>query len=153
MGMNEKQPSPTNSAIRIRYSRLFRYFTLPKSLSGTLNDLGFKKFFESLQSSELLETIEQTPGITVFAPEDASFADVADISQDELVKLIKQHIVIGFPQYTPFLQGGNRSYKSFEGAGIPVSIQNDSYRVGEARISQGNIIITNGVIHAVDKVC
>ncbi|RYP56102.1 hypothetical protein DL770_010849 [Monosporascus sp. CRB-9-2] len=69
----------------------------------------------------------------------------------ELRELLRQHILIDFPAYTPLLEDGD-IYPTLAGAGVTLSVRDGVVSFNGARILAGDAIITNGVIHTIDRV-
>ncbi|EQL01691.1 Fasciclin-domain-containing protein [Ophiocordyceps sinensis CO18] len=100
----------------------------------------------------LLAEIDSRASITVLAPDDSAFARIStDLPYERLKELLRRHVLVDFPAYTPLLQDGD-VYSTLAGGQVTVSVANGIARVNGARILAGDAIITNGVIHTINSV-
>ncbi|RYP67496.1 hypothetical protein DL769_005743 [Monosporascus sp. CRB-8-3] len=125
--------------------------TLPENISSTLPFLGVDTFHGFLQQTGLLAELDTQAGIAVLAPDDNAFANTTNLTNTELTGLLRQHILIDFPAYTPLLVDG-AIYPTLAGGNVTVSVRDDVIYLNEARILAGDAIIINGVIHTIDTV-
>jgi uncharacterized surface protein with fasciclin (FAS1) repeats len=123
------------------------FFTKPKNLPATLDELGYKNFKASLLKAGLLDGLSNTPGITVFVPQE-------DYANANLSNTLLNHLILPkAAKYTPDLMDCN-TYSTAAGPNdlVKITSLNNHLFVNDAMITNGNIIIQNGVIHVVDKV-
>ncbi|RYP33110.1 hypothetical protein DL767_004895 [Monosporascus sp. MG133] len=125
--------------------------TLPENVSSTLPFLGVDTFHGFLQQSGLLAELDTRAGITVLAPDDNAFANITNLTDTELTELLRQHILIDFPAYTPLLVDG-AVYPTLAGGNVTVSVRDDVIYLNGARILAGDAITINGAIHTIDTV-
>jgi len=145
---------------------LHSLFTIPVKLSETLAHLGLDVFLNALSDSSscnssscnqlLLETLDEKPRITVFAPRDECLKLSEELSPSQLADFIKAHVLVDTLAYTPFLQDG-RTFETLAGTRVTVTVEtdedgNDVQYVNGARIVQGDALLENGVLHVVDAV-
>ncbi|RYO74894.1 hypothetical protein DL764_010672 [Monosporascus ibericus] len=124
--------------------------TLPRNLSYTLPFLSAERFGAALQNAGLFPDLDNRAIITVFAPNDAAFGDANNLPDAQLAQLLREHVVVGFPAYTPLLVGG-RTYRTLGGSDVTVSIRDGVAYINGARILAGDAIIKNGVVHTIDR--
>ncbi|KAM0434035.1 hypothetical protein ACHAPT_003979 [Fusarium lateritium] len=125
--------------------------TLPESLSDTLPHLGVDKFHHLVKQSGLLSQLDSTAGITVLAPDNSAFKNVTKRSNSDLTQLIKSHILVNFPAYTPLLKDG-LVYPTLAGGKVKVTVREGIIYLNGAKILAGDAIAINGAIHTIDKV-
>ena len=73
-----------------------------------------------------------------------------ELSGDELAQVLRQHLLLGPPAYTPLLVDG-ASYTTLAGTTLTVSVRGPDF-IGGARIMAGDAIVKNGVVHTIDRV-
>ncbi|KAH8745274.1 FAS1 domain-containing protein [Diaporthe sp. PMI_573] len=125
--------------------------TIPETASSTLPFLGVNTFQGFLQKTGLLAELDTRAGITVLAPDDNALTNTTSQTDAELMELLKRHILIDFPAYTPLLEDGD-IYPTLAGGEVTVSVRGGLVYLNGARILAGDAIISNGVIHTIDKV-
>jgi transforming growth factor-beta-induced protein len=118
-----------------------------------------KTLAAAVKAAGLVETLQGTGPFTVFAPTDAAFAaiqsDVDNLMKPEnkaqLAKLLSCHVVSG-KLLSKDLKNG-QTLTTIDGEKLNVSFMSDGkIMVGDAHVTTADIVATNGVIHAVDKV-
>ncbi|KAK0716322.1 FAS1 domain-containing protein, partial [Lasiosphaeris hirsuta] len=123
-------------------------FTLPYLLSETLPFLGADKTLAALQSTGLLAELNNRTSITFLAPDDTV---INGLSDTELVNVLRQHVILGLPVYTPLIVDG-AVYTTLAGTNVTASVRGPDFFIGGARILAGDTIIKNGVVHTADRV-
>ncbi|RYP63896.1 hypothetical protein DL771_009071 [Monosporascus sp. 5C6A] len=124
--------------------------TLPRNLSYTLPFLGTGRFGAALQTAGLLPDLDNRAIITVLAPNDAAFENADSSTDEQLTQMLREHVVVGFPAYTPLLQDG-QTYRTLGGGEVTVSMRGGEAYINGARILAGDAIIQNGVVHTIDR--
>ncbi|EJT69957.1 hypothetical protein GGTG_12134 [Gaeumannomyces tritici R3-111a-1] len=124
--------------------------TLPRSLSYTLPFLNADAFGNALRTAGLLPGLDNRTSITVLAPNNAAFRNNGGLTGARLEQVLKEHILLGFPAYTPLLKDGS-TYRTLAGSSVTVSVRDGVAYIGGAQILAGDSIIQNGVVHTVDK--
>ncbi|KAM5352950.1 hypothetical protein ACJ41O_005672 [Fusarium nematophilum] len=124
--------------------------TLPENISSTIPYLGVDSFHGLVKKCGLLSELDSTPGLTLLAPDNNAFKNSSHWSEDELVRLIKRHTLVDFPAYTPLLKDG-LVYTTLAGGKVKVSVRDDVVYLNGAKILKGDTIVTNGVVHVIDK--
>ncbi|MEU1737180.1 fasciclin domain-containing protein [Streptosporangium sp. NPDC020145] len=111
---------------------------------------------EALKKSELVEQLNSSEGVTVFAPTNEAFSalpqDVKDkLKADpaQLKKVLTYHVVSGKVKPSE-LQSG--SLETLEGGKLTVKQENGEYTVNDAKVVCGNLPTANAVIYLIDKV-
>ncbi|UKZ72676.1 hypothetical protein TrVFT333_000309 [Trichoderma virens FT-333] len=126
--------------------------TLPRSLSSTLQAIGGVKLAAALKQTNLTATLEGTESITVLAPSNEVFSLSGTLTQTQIVQVLKEHIIVApsFPAYSPWLEDG-QIFRTLGGTNVSVMIKDDVAYLNGARILTGDSIISNGVVHTIDK--
>ncbi|MEH2461532.1 fasciclin domain-containing protein [Nostoc sp.] len=113
-----------------------------------------------LKTAGLADILQQPGPYTVFAPTDEAFAalpaaTLQQLQQPEnreaLIKILRYHVVPGAVTSSQLTNGELKTYED-----KPVNIQidraNNQVEVNNARVIQGDIKASNGVIHAINQV-
>jgi len=132
------------------------FFSIPQSLSTSLSltpeGTTFGTYLSSSNSS-----LDATPAITVFAPNNAAILSALSTNQtltaDEVTGLVGAHVVNGFAAYSPYLISG-ATFKTVSGSSVTISTKSDGSILvnGASKIVKSDIVISNGVVHLIDKV-
>ncbi|RYP53423.1 hypothetical protein DL768_001568 [Monosporascus sp. mg162] len=124
--------------------------TLPRNLSYTLPFLGAERFGTALQNAGLFPDLDNRAIITVLAPNDAAFGGADNLPDAQLAQVLREHVVVDFPAYTPLLQDGS-TYRTLGGSNVTVLIRDNVAYINGAQILAGDAIIRNGVVHTIDR--
>lgn len=128
------------------------YFTLPETLSNTANANGETAFTGLASSYSLTETLDNTPEITCFIPNNDAFAMPGSTSNYSSIKsLLLGHVIPNFVGYLPSLTIGT-TYTSQGGSNFTVTVNDGDYYINNAKIILANVIVENGVAHVIDQV-
>ncbi|MEY9887100.1 putative surface protein with fasciclin (FAS1) repeats [Catenulispora sp. MAP5-51] len=109
----------------------------------------------AVQAAGLADTLNNTQGITVFAPTNDAFAKIpaatlksvlADKAQ--LTKILTYHVVSG--RLTPSQLAG--THTTLEGGTVTVSGSGQSFKVNDANVVCGNVQTANATVYIVDSV-
>lgn len=125
------------------------------------SDGSFKTFVAAVNAAGLDDAFKGEENWTVFAPTDEAFAALPDgtierllepENKDELVSLLKNHIVPG-KNFVSQWAGEKASVQTKSGEEIQIDgSTGNPFMVGDAQIVRKNIPAGNGMIHAVDGV-
>ena len=119
----------------------------------------FKTLLAAAQAAGLADALATTTNITVFAPTDEAFAKLPagtvenllkPENKDQLIKVLTYHVVPGAVT-SDQLAGKRMDVATVEGSTVHVNGTN-GVRVNNARVTQADIIASNGVIHRIDRV-
>ncbi|KAJ8121599.1 hypothetical protein ONZ43_g1989 [Nemania bipapillata] len=97
----------------------------------------------------MTNTLDSMNSVTVFFPSNAAFS--ATNTTASTPELLSNHVVSGTVSYLPDLTDGT-VLKTQRGETLAISIRSGIYYVNGARITQANLILSNGVGHVIDKV-
>jgi len=117
----------------------------------------FKTLAALLTRAGLAGTLAGQGPFTVFAPTDAAFAKVPKATlaalgrnKAKLRAVLLYHVVKG---KVPAAQAMTlKSAKTLEGKSVPIRVVNGKVIVGGATVVKADVMATNGIIHAIDKV-
>ena len=118
--------------------------------SGSLGTLA-----RAIQASGMADTLRTQGPITIFAPTDEAFEQIAATlsgamkDKEKLCSILKHHMVSG--KYTSGEVVRMESLATLEGSLLRISTA-DGCTINGARICQADIQCTNGVIHMVENV-
>ena len=107
----------------------------------------------ALTAVDLVETVESLADITVFIPNDAAFAAVADAlanaTNETLISTLTYHVVAGAVVFSSDIT--NTSVATVNGNEVTLSVGTDgTVYVDNAKVVLPNIILANGVAHVID---
>jgi len=136
----------------------------PKDIMNTLIQSGkFHTFVDGLEHAYQLDhTLKNRGPFTVFAPDDRAFAKIPQADRDslwrnkkQLDKVLRYHIVNGKLSCDAIEKMS--ALKTNEGNDVAVSSKNGTTGDGgifldKAKVTKGDIVCSNGVIHVLDSV-
>ena len=120
----------------------------------------FTTLVEAVKAAGLEETLKGEGPFTVFAPTDEAFAKLPagklesflkPENKEELVQLLSYHVVSGKVTAAE-LSGKMTSFETLAGGEVKVDSAGRVAKVNHAAIKQPDVMASNGVIHAIDKV-
>lgn len=123
-------------------------------VSTALADGRFETLSEALNRADLIAALRGPGPFTLFAPTDAAFAALpADLvsgllrpeRRADLAHLLLAHVVQGRVLAADLLTQAQVETRS--GSRFPVGL-----RIGEANVTQADVLCRNGVIHVIDRV-
>jgi uncharacterized surface protein with fasciclin (FAS1) repeats len=154
----KRNPISKNNNIREQWIKpnkcisLCSHFTLPESLIDTANVNGQTAFTGLAKSYNQTDTLNNTPDITYFIPNNGAFAmQDSTNSYATIEKLLLGHLIPNFAGYLPTLSDG-ATYRSQGGSQFTLSIRGNDYYVNNAKIVLPNVVLENGVAHVIDQV-
>jgi uncharacterized surface protein with fasciclin (FAS1) repeats len=122
------------------------------------NQEQFSTLVAALDAAELAEVLSGEGPYTVFAPTDEAFAalpegTVANLlkpeNKDQLIQLLTYHVVPAKVTASEITEG---TVETVEGDTVTLSVADGTVMVNDATVVQSDIMGSNGVIHAIDKV-
>lgn len=116
----------------------------------------FETLATALEAAGLVETLQGEGPFTVFAPTDAAFAALPEGALDELLAnpeklkaVLLLHVVDG--KVTANDVAGISEAKALSGGTLAIDTS-DGVKVGNATVTQADVMASNGVIHVIDTV-
>jgi transforming growth factor-beta-induced protein len=130
----------------------------PKNIVATAKAAGkFSTLTALLKKSGLAATLANKGPFTVFAPTNAAFAKVPRATlaalahnKAKLRAVLLYHVVNG--QITAAQATKLRSAKTLEGKSLEIRVKGGKVLVGGATVTKADMLASNGVIHAINKV-
>jgi uncharacterized surface protein with fasciclin (FAS1) repeats len=119
----------------------------------------FETLVAAVQAAGLEDTLRGPGPYTVFAPTDEAFAQLPEgtvdellqpENRDQLVSILTYHVVPGDVRAAQVVEMD--SAETVQGASLPIRVEGDAVRVGEATVVQPDVPASNGVIHVIDRV-
>ena len=114
----------------------------------------------AVQAAGLVDTLNGAGPFTVFAPTNAAFAKLPKATVEALLKdkealkkVLTYHVLDGVVTGKDVIgMGGKGTPKTVNGAMLNVTTIDGAIYVNDARVIKGDIVVGNGVIHAIDTV-
>jgi uncharacterized surface protein with fasciclin (FAS1) repeats len=129
----------------------------PKNIVETVMAAGkFTTFAAGVKAAGLTDALSAKGPFTVFAPTDEAFAKLPSGAWDGLLKdlaklkaVLNYHVVSG-----RFMARAVKSSEvmTLQGSTLIAAVAFSVLRVNGARVTQRDVIATNGIIHAIDAV-
>lgn len=113
---------------------------------------------QAIQTSDLLNTLDEEGPYTVFAPSDEAFANYTGYTVDQLLleknrktlnRILEYHTLSGKVKSTD-LQNG-QSAATVQGEKVIIQTEN-GIKVNDANVTTADLEADNGVVHIIDKV-
>jgi len=120
----------------------------------------------ALQKTGLSTVLDGSDVYTLFAPSDMvmtsflnenGFSSIDDVPTELLKNILSNHVVAEQLRYSRFKTGYKKTAAVSEANGQPLSIHIEQINMrvtinGESRITRGNIMASNGIIHVINNV-
>lgn len=125
-----------------------------------VNAGSFKTLAAALEAAGLVEALKGSGPFTVFAPTDEAFAKLPagtvesllrPENKEQLKSILLYHVVSGGVKAEQVVKLNGKYVKTLQGSSVKVATA-DGVKVDKARVTQTDIIASNGVIHVIDAV-
>ncbi|OHW96219.1 fasciclin domain-containing protein [Colletotrichum incanum] len=130
----------------------------PARLETTARDAyqEFTSFLGALYTAGLVTEFAETKNVTIFAPRNAAFQQVAGtlsgISKEALRRVLQYHLVPSVVAQASLLANQTKLDTAVGGESVDITVYNNDVFVDSARIIQTDILVANGVIQMIDAV-
>jgi Fasciclin domain len=128
---------------------------VPQNASTTAQTAGLTTLVSALSTAKLVEAVDTTPSVTIFAPTNEAFAalgvDLSTLSATELGDILKYHVIAGTVGYSSALQD-EQDVETLSGDSVKIIKRDGKIFVNKAEVVQGNVILNNGVVHVINGV-
>jgi len=128
--------------------------TFPTNCSKTIKKEGAAKLVEIIDRVHLLDTLDNTPGVTCFAPSDEAITKALPVLQKltdaEVVDAIKFHTLTDCFYTSDFVDG--QMFPSVLGPNVTVNIRDGEYFFNGVRARSVNNIAKNGAAYVLDGI-
>ncbi|KAK4130579.1 Fasciclin-domain-containing protein [Trichocladium antarcticum] len=131
---------------------------VPETLESTARDAytDLTSFLGALYATDLMSEVSQVTDLTIFAPRNAAFQQLAGafetFSKDKLKRILKYHIVPGNLTHVWELQNASSLITAENRAKVHITRHTNFIYVNSAEIIQTDILLTNGLVHMIDNV-
>lgn len=109
----------------------------------------------ALGATDLVETVNGLEDVTIFAPSNAAFGEIANLagnlSTEVATSILQYHVVQGSVLYSSLITG-NTSVETVGGGNITVSVIDGEVFVNSAKVIIPDVLVSNGVVHVIDGV-
>jgi uncharacterized surface protein with fasciclin (FAS1) repeats len=149
-------PSVTGSVAHVASQVL----AVPKGVFSVAEANGLETFMLAVETANLVEQVEQTPGWTILIPNDEAWAsflsrndfdDLDSIGENELASELQGHVIPSL-MYSPDFTDGS-TLTMVDGTEWDVTVSgNNVLRVDGHRVITTNLFTKTGVIHVLDGV-
>lgn len=135
-----------------------RLLTIPQNISATGVALNLTSAVGALQNTSLVQTVDNTPDLTVFVPSNAAFqrigGNLANLSTSQLADILQYHVVAGQVLYSTniTMMNGSSIGTLNQGTNLTLSVEGSDVYVNNARVITPNVLVRNGVVHVIDRV-
>ncbi|KEY67033.1 hypothetical protein S7711_04715 [Stachybotrys chartarum IBT 7711] len=127
---------------------------VPQNIVDTAIAAELSALVGAVQTADLGETLLGLEDITVFAPNNAAFQEIAsltgNLSTEVLGSILQYHVIAGTVAYSSTLS--NTSVETVGGNSVNITITDGGVYVNEARVLIPDVLIANGVVHVIDSV-
>ena len=148
LGQDEKKAAPKEAKI-----------PAPGTVASVIHDgVTFSILAKLVKAAELEETLSAKGPFTVFGATDEAFGKLPAGALDKLLlpenkeklrTLVTYHVIPGeFPAAS--LKDGEM--KTLSGDKVKIDVEGKGIEIDEAKVASTDLIATNGVFHAIDKV-
>jgi uncharacterized surface protein with fasciclin (FAS1) repeats len=111
----------------------------------------------AVKAAGLVDTLNSASAITVFAPDNAAFAQIPAATlksvlanKAELTKILTYHVVSG--RITPAQLAAGTPVKTLEGATVTPAKMGSTYEVNKAQVVCGNVQTANATVYIISSV-
>ncbi len=120
----------------------------------------FSTLVAAVKAGGLVDTLKGEGPFTVFAPTNAAFKKlgtaVDDLlkpeNKDKLVAILKYHVVAGKVMAADAKGLAGKSAKTVEGREIKISLDGETVKINESKVTKADVACKNGVVHIIDAV-
>ncbi|KAI4655384.1 hypothetical protein J4E93_000096 [Alternaria ventricosa] len=129
--------------------------TLPENTADTLSAADLVALRGAINATELFDTVNNTPNITIFAPNNEAFQNIGsalgNLSTEDATSILTYHVIAGTIGYSSTLENGT-NLTTANGEQLTITIGEGGIFVNNARVVASDILIANGVVHVIDEV-
>lgn len=101
--------------------------------------------------------VDSLKDVTIFAPSNDAFKAVSsttsNLTTQQLSGILEYHIINGTVGYSSLLTTGlaNERFSTLAGGHVNVLVEDNKVFVNSAQVTITDIIVSNGVVHVIDK--
>ncbi|KAI8937167.1 hypothetical protein NX059_006379 [Plenodomus lindquistii] len=131
-----------------------RLLVIPETATETLSAANLTSLSGALNATNLVDTVNTTPNLTIFAPNNEAIQNIgsalANLTTDQITDVLTYHVVSGLG-YSSGLENGTELV-TVNGESLTVTIGEGGIFVNNARVVVSDVLIANGVVHVIDEV-
>lgn len=131
-----------------------RLLVIPEAATDTLSAANLTSLRGALNATELIDTVNTTPNLTIFAPTNEAIQNVfsafANLTTEQISDVLTYHVVSGLG-YSSGLENGTE-LTTVNGESLTITIGEGGVFVNNARVVVSDVLIANGVVHVIDEV-
>jgi hypothetical protein len=129
---------------------------IPENTADTLLAADLVSLRGAINATELFDTVNNTPDITIFAPNNEAFQNIGsalgNLSAEDATSILTYHVIAEGPiGYSSTLENGT-TLTTANGEQLTITIGDGGIFVNNARVVASDILIANGVVHVIDEV-
>jgi uncharacterized surface protein with fasciclin (FAS1) repeats len=116
----------------------------------------FTTFAAAVKTAGLTDALAAKGPFTVFAPTDEAFKKLPSGAYDQLLRdsvklkaVLNYHVVAGYFMTKDVKSG---EVMTLQGSSLTAAVSSSEVRVNGARITQADVVATNGIVHGIDAV-
>lgn len=127
----------------------------PQDIIPTTSQYNLLALQGALFTANLTSSLTSAKGVTIFAPINDAFKSlgpaISQLTVEELSSVLSYHVVLDGTTYASDLKNGS-SLTTSSGAKLNVLEFGNKLFINTAQVTEKDILIKNGVIHAIDTV-
>jgi hypothetical protein len=128
--------------------------TIPPALGEVAEAANLTALLGALQATNLTSTVADLKDLTIFAPSNSAFQNIAsaaaNLTTEQATQILEYHVINGTIAYSSSLR--NTSIPTLGGGNVTVTIENGTVFINSARVVNPDILYAGGVIHVIDAV-
>ncbi|OMJ26451.1 Periostin [Smittium culicis] len=138
--------------------KIDKVLNIPRKVSDVLKgNPNFSIILRGLENGNLLSTIDETPGITLFAPSNESLINLlktdVDSKINNLLPIFQNHLVLENVVYSTNITGRSSLNTALPGGKIDaIRSRTGSITIQTGPIFAPNLLTKNGVVHGINAV-
>lgn len=131
--------------------------TVPPPPSTAAMDSNLTSLAGGLESTNLVTAVDSLEDVTIFAPSNDAFKAVSfatsNLTMQQLAGILEYHVIKGTVGYSTLLTTGlaNESFPTLAGGSLNVLAEDNKVFINSAQVTMTDIIVSNGVVHVIDK--
>jgi uncharacterized surface protein with fasciclin (FAS1) repeats len=129
---------------------------IPKTVSATATLAQLNELVDALTKAMLVNLVDTTESVTIFAPNDQAMLDAnwKDLTVAQLTEVLAYHVIVGTVAYSTMIVDGTVAgpVTTYGGQDVTVALEGGSVKINDATVTIPDALVTNGVVHVIDKV-
>jgi uncharacterized surface protein with fasciclin (FAS1) repeats len=130
-----------------------KVLSLPVGIPETLQAANLTALTGAIKAANVGSALGMMRDLTIFAPNNDAFNNIgnitANITTQQLASILQYHVIAGKVDYSTML--GNMSVQTAAGTNVTISQVNGTFYVNSAKVVIPDVLVSNGVVHVIDK--